>query len=168
MTSLRTKLDAVDEQREKDRALLLEAAKRNVDATMQDMELRVCAQTGRAPPSVRKEWEEAALARAEQDVRNLDAELSYEDKVNLGLSKYMDMSEIEALARSRLQPTFDEITNRAETERAKALEERLDEEERQRQLEIDRQREADTRAEEKREKGQYKFLKYVSVQADDK
>ncbi|EAU31709.1 predicted protein [Aspergillus terreus NIH2624] len=156
MTSLRTKLDAVDEQREKDRALLLEAAKRNVDATMQDMELRVCAQTGRAPPSVRKEWEEAALARAEQDVRNLDAELSYEDKVNLGLSKYMDMSEIEALARSRLQPTFDEITNRAETERAKALEERLDEEERQRQLEIDRQREADTRAEEKREKAALK------------
>ncbi|KAL4896433.1 hypothetical protein BDV59DRAFT_170636 [Aspergillus ambiguus] len=156
MTSLRTKLDAVDEQRERDRALLLEAAKRNVDATMQDMELRVCEQTGRAPPSLQKEWEEAALARAQKDLKNIDADLGLDDKVNLGLQKYMDMADVEAVARSRLQPTFDEITNRAETERAKVLEERLDEEERQRQLAIDRQRDADTRAEEKREKAALK------------
>ncbi|KAF9886213.1 hypothetical protein FE257_011936 [Aspergillus nanangensis] len=152
MTSLRTQLDAVDEQRERDRDLLLEAAKKNVDATMRDMELRVCEQTGRAPPSVQKQWEEAALARAQRNMTDMEAERALDDKVNLGLHKYMDMADVEAVARSRLQPTFDEITNRAETERAKVLEERLDEEERERHLAVERQRDAEMKAEEKRAK----------------
>ncbi|KAE8376821.1 hypothetical protein BDV26DRAFT_305347 [Aspergillus bertholletiae] len=155
MTSLRTKLNAVDEQRDKDRALLMEAAKRNVDAVLQDMEMRVYADTGRAPAARQKEWEAAALAHAQKDMQ--ESELQYKgEKVNLGAQKFIDMSDVEALARSRLQPTFDEITDRAETERAKDLERRLDEEERQRREGIARQREADLLAEEKRQKAAMK------------
>lgn len=156
MTSLRTKLDAVDEQREKDRALLMVAAKKNVDAVLQDMEMRVCAETGRAPPSLQKEWEEAALARAQKDIQDTDTQYASGERVNLGAQQFVNMSDVEALARSRLQPTFDEITDRAETERAKELERRLDAEENQRREIIARQREADLLAEEKRQKASMK------------
>ncbi|KAF7597435.1 hypothetical protein BBP40_003682 [Aspergillus hancockii] len=156
MTSLRTKLNAVDEQRDKDRALLMEAAKKNVHAVLQDMEMRVCAETGRAPPEVQKGWEEAALARAQKDMQEIGLQYAPGEKVNLGAQKFVDMSDVEALARSRLQPTFDEITDRAETERAKELERRLDEEERQRREAVARQREADLLAEEKRQKAAMK------------
>ncbi|KAB8230682.1 uncharacterized protein BDW43DRAFT_284436 [Aspergillus alliaceus] len=156
MTSLRTKLDAVDEQREKDRALLMVAAKKNVDAVLQDMEMRVCAETGRAPPSLQKEWEEAALARAQKDIQDTDTQYASGERVNLGAQKFVNMSDVEALARSRLQPTFDEITDRAETERAKELERRLDAEEIQRREIVARQREADLLAEEKRQKASMK------------
>ncbi|KAI9039086.1 uncharacterized protein KD926_009954 [Aspergillus affinis] len=156
MTSLRTKLDAVDEQRQRDRTMLMEAARKNVDAAIQDMERRAYAETGRATPSVRKEWEEAALARAEKDMQDIDAHIVHPDRVNLGAQKFVDMSDVEALARSRLQPTFDEIHERAEAQRAKELEQRLDEEEKLRHDAVERQREADTRAEEKRQRATLK------------
>ncbi|PWY76376.1 hypothetical protein BO94DRAFT_198886 [Aspergillus sclerotioniger CBS 115572] len=149
MYSLRSKLDAVDERREKDRALLMEAARRNVDATIQDMEMRVYAATGRAPAAMQKGMEETALARAKQR-QETDAQYQLADRVNISSEKYIDMADVEALARSRLQPTFDEITDRADIKRARELEQRLDQEEAQRREAIQREQEADTRAEEKR------------------
>ncbi|KAF4221172.1 hypothetical protein CNMCM5878_009969 [Aspergillus fumigatiaffinis] len=150
MSSLRSRLDAVDEQRTKDRASLMEAARRNVNATIQDMEMRVYHETGRPPPSMQKEWEEAALERAQREVQEQEPYRPY-DKVNIGAERYMDMADVEAVARSRLQPTFDEITDRAEKERARELEARLDAEERERYEAIARERERETRAEEKRQ-----------------
>ncbi|PYH29727.1 uncharacterized protein BO87DRAFT_368558 [Aspergillus neoniger CBS 115656] len=149
MYSLRTKLDAVDERREKDRALLMEAARRNVDATIQDMEMRVYAETGRAPAAMQKELEETALLRAKER-QETDAQYQFADRVNISSQKYVDMADVEALARSRLQPTFDEITDRAETKRAREMEQRLDQEEAERREAIQRERDADTRAEERR------------------
>ncbi|GLA42666.1 hypothetical protein AnigIFM63309_011211 [Aspergillus niger] len=149
MYSLRTKLDAVDERREKDRALLMEAARRNVDATIQDMEMRVYAETGRAPAAMQKELEETALLRAKER-QETDGQYQFADRVNISSQKYVDMADVEALARSRLQPTFDEITDRAETKRAREIEQRLDQEEAERREAIQRERDADTRAEERR------------------
>ncbi|PYH94442.1 hypothetical protein BO71DRAFT_398894 [Aspergillus ellipticus CBS 707.79] len=150
MYSLRSKLDAVDERREKDRALLMEAAKKNVDAAIQDMEMRVYAQTGRAPAAMQKEMEEAALVQAKLERQEMKAHYPLADRVNISSRRYVDMADVEALARSRLQPTFDEIADRAEAQRARELEQRLDQEEAQRQEAIEREREADTRAAEKR------------------
>lgn len=158
MSSLRSRLDAVDEKRETDRSMLLEAARRNVDAKMRDMEMRVYAETGRAPPSMQREWEDAALMRARKDVLGGETESIYADKVDLGAKKYMDMADIEAVARSRLQPTLNEITDRAEGQRARELEKRLDEEERERYEAIYREREAELRAEEKEQKGMILLL----------
>ncbi|RLL94528.1 hypothetical protein CFD26_100122 [Aspergillus turcosus] len=149
MTSLRSRLDAVDEQRTKDRESLMEVARRNVSATIQDMEMRVYHETGRPTPSMQKEWEEAALERAQREVQEREPYQPY-DRVNIGADRYIDMADVEAVARSRLQPTFDEITDRAEKERAKDLEARLDAEERERYEAIARERELDTMAEEKR------------------
>ncbi|KAH1605371.1 hypothetical protein KXX21_006445, partial [Aspergillus fumigatus] len=150
MSSLRSRLDAVDEQRTKDRANLMEVARRNVTATIQDMEMRVYHETGRPPPSMQKEWEEAALERAQREVQEQEPYRPY-NKVNIGTERYIDMADVEAVARSRLQPTFDEITDRAEKQRARELEARLDAEERERYEAITRERERETRAEEKRQ-----------------
>ncbi|KAF7175924.1 hypothetical protein CNMCM7691_000456 [Aspergillus felis] len=158
MSSLRSRLDAVDEQRTKDRASLMEAARRNVNATIQDMDMRVYHETGRHPPSMQKEGEEAALERAQREVQEQEP-YRPDDRVNIGAERYMDMADVEAVARSRLQPTFDEIADRAEKERtreekerARELEARLDAEERKRYEAIARERELDTMAEEKRQR----------------
>jgi hypothetical protein len=146
MTSLRSKVDRVDVQRQKDRDLLMEAARRNVDATILDMEMKLYNNTGRAPPSVQKQWEEAARERARQEAEVAEASRTRDGQVNIGGHQYMDMADIEAVARSRVQPALDEITEQAEQRRAQELEARLDAEENQRQAAIEKEREASLRA----------------------
>lgn len=146
MTSLRSKVNRVDVQRQKDRDLLMEAARRNVDATIQDMEMKLYNNTGRAPLSVQKQWEEAARERARQEAQVAEASRTREGRVNIGGQHYMDMADVEAVARSRVQPALDEITDQAEQRRAEELEARLDSEESQRQAAIEKEREASLRA----------------------
>ncbi|KAJ5973959.1 hypothetical protein N7481_011169 [Penicillium waksmanii] len=146
MTSLRSKVDRVDVQRQRDRDLLMEAAQRNVDATIQDMEMKLYSNTGRAPPSVQKQWEDAARERARQEAQVAEASRSPEGRVNIGGQHFMNMADVEAVARSRVQPALDEITDQAEQRRAEELEARLDAEENQRQAAIEKEREASLRA----------------------
>lgn len=152
MFSLRNKLNKVDEQRQKDRDLLMEAARRNVNAKIHDMEMQVYADTGRAPPSIQKQWDEAARERVRQEAETSEAKsvTPERERVNIGASRYMDMADVETVARSRMQPALDEITDQAERRRAEELEARLDEEERQRQAAIEREREASLSRAEKR------------------
>lgn len=146
MTSLRSKMDLVDGQRQKDRDLLMEAAQRNVDATIQDMEMKLYNNTGRAPPSIQKQWDEAARERARQEAEVAEASGAQTNRVNIGAQHYMDMADIEAVARSRVQPALDEITDQAELRRAQELEARLDAEEKERQAAIEKQRAASLHA----------------------
>ncbi|KAJ5123401.1 hypothetical protein N7448_009498 [Penicillium atrosanguineum] len=158
MTSLRSRVNRVDEKRQHDRDFLMEAARRNVDQTMQDMDMKLWADSGRAPPSRQKEWDDAAEARVRREAEtseassvNANANATVE-RVNIGGNQYMDMADVEAVARSRLQPTFDGITDQAEQQRAHELEERLDAEEQERQAAIEEEREADMRAATKQKK----------------
>lgn len=151
MTSLRTQLNEVDEQRDKDRSFLMEAARKNVNAAIQNMEQRVYTDTGRVPASTQREWEEVAEERARQEQQEVEAQ--YPERVNIGAERYIDMADVEALARSRVQPTLDEINDYAEKQKAKETEERLDEERRKRLQSLERQREADLKAEGKRLNG---------------
>jgi hypothetical protein len=66
----------------------------------------------------------------------------------------MDMADVEAVARSRVQPALDDITDQAERRRAEELEARLDAEEQQRQAAIEREREASLSRAEKRDAGE--------------
>lgn len=161
MTSLRTKLNAVDKQREQDRTRLMEAARKNVDAAIHDMERQVYYDTGRAPTSLQREWEEEAeeRMRKEQQATAAAREQQQAGRVNIGAETFVKMTDVEAIARSRVQPTLDEINVNAEgyhdeldTQRAKELEHRLDEEQNKRFQTVERQREADLKAEEKRMK----------------
>lgn len=142
MTSLRSKLDRVDVQRQKDRDFLMEAARRNVDATIQDMEMKLYHNTGRAPPSIQKQWDEAARERVRQETEVAEASGAQGHRVNIGAQHYVDMADVEAVARSRVQPALDEITDQAELRRAQEIEARLDAEENQRQAAIEKEREA--------------------------
>jgi len=164
MTSLRSQLDRVDEQRQQDRDLLMEAARRNVDQAMQDLDMRMWADIGRAPPSVQKQWDEAAEARARRETESV--EMSGADvnanRVDIGGRRYIDMADVEAVARSRIQPTLDEITDQAEHQRANELEEQLDAKERERRAAIAREREAEMRALTKQKRGQYSRREVLS------
>ncbi|CAG8223070.1 unnamed protein product [Penicillium nalgiovense] len=152
MTTLRTKLDQVDDQKTKDRELLMQAARRNVDQTLQDMEAQVYAETGRPPPSVQKDWDEVAQERVRREAEVYEDATTRGNRVNIGGQKYMDMADIDAIARSRLQPALDEVTEDAELRRAHDIEARLDAEEEQRHADVERQREAEVKELEKQEK----------------
>jgi hypothetical protein len=155
MTSLRTKLDQVDGRRTKDRELLMQAARRNVDQTLQDMEAKVYASTGRAPPSVQRGWDEIAQERVRREAEALESSTIQGDRVKIGSQQYMDYADVEAVARSRLQPALDEITEDAEQQRAHDVEARLDAEQAQRRAALERQREAEVRELEKQDKSEF-------------
>ncbi|KAJ5736706.1 uncharacterized protein N7483_001831 [Penicillium malachiteum] len=142
MSSLRTKLDQVDEKRTKDRELLMAAAQRNVNATMIGMDMKMYADTGRAPPSLQREWDEAAQERIRREAEAAEASGARGNRINIGKNQYMDMADVEAVARSRLQPTFDEMTENAEQRRAQELEAQLDAEEKERHAALEKEREA--------------------------
>lgn len=154
MSNLRSKVNAVDEIRENDRASLIEQARKNVDAAIQNMDKRIFTEAGDSIV-MQRYLEERAAERAQQGIEDVDAQYMLANKVNLGGRKYMEMSEVEDLARSRLQPTLDEIDEIAETQRARDLEARLDEEQRQRLAEIEYEREEDIRAEEEKHLGKH-------------
>jgi hypothetical protein len=152
MSTLRSKLNAVDEKREKDRANLLELARKNVDATIQDMDKRLHTGSGQSVV-MQRYLEERARERAQKGIKEIDAQHTMADKVAIGGRRYVEMTDVEDLARSRLQPTFDEIDDLAQTQRARDLETRLDEEQRQRLLELEREREAEIQMEKDRQNG---------------
>ncbi|KAL8673715.1 MAG: hypothetical protein Q9168_001876 [Polycauliona sp. 1 TL-2023] len=130
MSLFKDELAQVDaKKRQKDRDALMAAAQRNVKASMTGIDERVFNETGKASPAMTEEWETKAKARAKADS---DARMVNHGRVNIGGGKYLDQSEVDAIAAGRVQPTLDEITEKAEKQRAR------DEELRQQQLERER------------------------------
>ncbi|KAF6227277.1 hypothetical protein HO133_008720 [Letharia lupina] len=130
MSLFTDKLAQVDaKKRQKDRDSLLAAAQRNVRASMHGMDEKVFNDTGKVSPAMMEDWEEKAKAKAKAES---SARMVNHGKVNIGGGRYMDQSEIDAIAAARVQPTLDEVTATAEKHRAR------DEELRQQQLERER------------------------------
>lgn len=142
------------EKRQKDRDSLLAVAERNVKASLHDIDEKVYAETGKASPAMIEGWEAKANARAKADS---EARLVNHGRVHIGGGKYLEQSEIEAIAAKRVQPTLDEITERAEARRARDEQLRLEAMERNQfavaKAEDDRERSARTKEEWKRFKG---------------
>lgn len=130
MSLFKDELAQVDAQkRQKDRDALMAAAQRNVRASMTGLDERVFNETGKVSPAMMEEWEAKAKARAKADS---DARMVNYGRVNIGGGKYLDQSEVDAIAAGRVQPTLDEITAKAETQRARDEELRRQQEERDR------------------------------------
>ncbi|KAL8807503.1 MAG: hypothetical protein Q9182_000668 [Xanthomendoza sp. 2 TL-2023] len=130
MSMFKDELAQVDaKKRQTDRDALMAAAQRNVRASMTGMDERVFNETGKASPAMTEEWEAKAKARAKADS---DVRMVNHGRVNIGGGKYLDQSEVDAIAAGRVQPTLDEIAAKAEKQRAR------DEELRQQQLEHER------------------------------
>ncbi|MCJ1405648.1 hypothetical protein MMC11_008877 [Xylographa trunciseda] len=141
-------------KRQTDRDALMAAAQRNVAQRMHGIDEKVFAETGKVSPAMMAEWETKARAKAEADS---SARMVNHGKVSIGGGKFMDQSEVDAIAKARVQPTLDEITENAEARRARDEQIRLAAEERkilaEEQTRNEREREARTKDEWRRFKG---------------
>ncbi|KAI9761641.1 MAG: hypothetical protein M4579_000875 [Chaenotheca gracillima] len=172
MSVFNNKIAEVDsKKRQKDRDALMAAAQRNVQQRMSGMDEQVFAKTGKMTPGMMEEWEAKARAAAESDSK---ARMVNHGKVNIGGGRYLDQSEIDAVAARIVQPVLDDINERAEKERARQEEIRLDREQAQRQASSEKAREKEVKADLKRAKerekaeARTKKEEEKSKQADEK
>lgn len=156
MSLFTDKVAQVDaKKRQKDRDSLLAAAQRNVRASMHGMDEKVFNETGKVTPAMMEEWETKAKVRAEAES---SARMANHGKVNIGGGRYMDQSEIDAIAAAKVQPTLDEVNETAEKHRARDAELRQQQFERERlaaEKQLDqKERDAKTKEDWRRFKGE--------------
>lgn len=137
-------------KRETDREAVRLLAEKRVQARLHDIDEKVFHETGKASPAIQKDWEAKARQKAVADSEQRN---KTSGKVHIGGGKYMDQSEINAIAAARVQPTLDEITATAQEQRARDEQNRQDAEHRRFVLESERQRERDNKAEVRRVAG---------------
>jgi len=152
--------DVDAKKRENDRKSLIAAAERKVQAQMQGMDKSIYDKTGKMTPAMMEQWDEKARQRA---TANSEVRMENHGRIHIGNGKYMNQSEIDAIALARIQPTLDEITEktekrRAEDEKRRAEEEerRLEAEEKKRQQRVEKERADEIKAEEKDAKNKEK------------
>lgn len=154
MSTFNAKLADLDaKKRKSDRQNLMAVAERKVQAQMHGMDERVFNETGKMSPAMMEEWDAKARAKAAAES---EERLLNHGKVHIGGGKYLDQSEIDAVAAVRIQPTLDEINETAEKQRARDEEIRLDQEQQKREAQNEKQRAAELKAEEKRIKNDEK------------
>ncbi|OBT70329.1 hypothetical protein VE03_00196 [Pseudogymnoascus sp. 23342-1-I1] len=158
--------------RQRDRDMLLAAAQRNVQRSLQGIDERVYAQTGRPTPSMMGQ-ETLPMAIAQQRVQQQQPQYPPGEKVSIGNGAVVDRSSVDALAFRNVQPVLHQIHDKSEIEQARRTEIKLDEEEAKRQIEREREREQEfkeidrqlkehDKQEKKERKSQEKFFKRQS------
>lgn len=151
MSQLNKSLAEVDRKKqEQDRGYLIAAAQRKVQAQMLGIDKEIFDKTGKMSPAMLDEWDAKARAKA---AANSEMRMENHGRVHIGHGKYMDQSEIDAVALARIQPTLDEITEKTEKRRAEEEEQRLEMEEKKRQAHLEKERTAEMKAEERRGRG---------------
>lgn len=132
-----------DKKRQRDREALVAAAQRNVNKSLHGMDEQVFADTGKVAPSLLNEWElkahQAAQAKSEARLENFG-------KVNIGGGKFVDQSVIDDAAARKIQPVLDEMNTKAEAQRFRDAELRLEEENRRRKSQEAKMREKESKA----------------------
>ncbi len=165
MSIFQSKLAEVDgKKRQADRDALLAIAHKNVTARMNAIDEKVFSETGKTSPQQRELWERQARERAQ---RESDERMINVGKVHIGGGKYLEQSEIDAIAKARLQPTLDEITEKAEKQRARDEEIRQEQERIKAEQEAEKSRIAQEKAEQRAAAGMISALYLrVSTNAD--
>ncbi|OBT94088.1 hypothetical protein VE01_07164 [Pseudogymnoascus verrucosus] len=125
--------------RQRDRDMLLAAAQRNVQRSLQGIDERVYAQTGRPTPSMMGQ-ETLPMAIAQQRVQQQQVPQQRGDKVSIGNGALVDRSSVDALAFRNVQPVLHQINTKSDAEQARRTEIKLDEEEAKRRIERERER----------------------------
>lgn len=135
-----------DQKRTKDREDLMAAAQRSVQARMSLMDEQVFNSTGKMSPAMTKDWEAKAQAKASADSAQ---RMQSHGKVHIGGGKYMDQSEIDAIAAARMQPTLDHITATAELQRVRDAEIRADQDRKKEAARMEKEKAANMKAQNK-------------------
>ena len=152
MSMFSDKLSQVDQKkRQKDRDALLAAAQRNVKAQLQGMDQKVYNETGMVNPTMVTHWEARAhqAAQVNHETRNVN-----KGKIDIGGGKFMDPSEVNAIATKRVQPVLDDINERAEAERERQAIAKMEEETRKAELEKQKARDREVKEINKKLKGE--------------
>jgi len=139
------------------------AAEKKVKAQMLGMDDKVFNETGKMSPAMIEDWDAKARAKAEADS---EARMVNHGRVHVGGGKYLDQADIDAVAAARIQPTLDAINDKAEKQRARDEEIRLDNEEKKRQDQIEKERASELKAEQKRVKGEEKAAARTEKEAE--
>lgn len=148
MSNLTTTLGETDAKKKgQDRAALLAAAQKSVHERIHAMDEKVFMETGKQSPAMKKEWEEKARAKATADS---EGRMKNHGKVHIGGGKFLDQSELEAIAQERLQPTLDMISEAARKQREEDEARRVEEAERIRVQTAERHKDAEEKARVKR------------------
>ncbi len=151
MSLFSNNLSQVDaKKRQKDREALMAVAQRNVRASLHGMDERVFKETGKVLPSMLNEWEVKAHAAAQ---KKSDSRMENYGKVNIGGGKFVDQSIVDAAAARNVQPILDEINAKAEKERIRQAELKLDQEANKRSAEAQKTREKELKEISKKLKG---------------
>lgn len=143
---------ASDQKRANDQKSLLAAAERKVQNQMLKMDEKIFNDTGKMSPAMMDDWDSKARTKA---AAASQARMVNHGKVNIGGGRFMDQSEIDAIARGNVQPTLDEIHETAERQRARDEEVRLEREEVDRTKRAEKERENERKAIAKRSKGEF-------------
>ncbi|CAM1508489.1 Fc.00g053370.m01.CDS01 [Cosmosporella sp. VM-42] len=154
MSMFSDKLSQVDQKkRQKDRDALMAAAQRNVKAQLQGMDQKVYNETGMVNPTMVTDWEARAhqAAQVKHDARNVN-----KGKIDIGGGKFMDQSEVDAIATKRVQPVLDDINEKAEAERERQAVAKMEEESRKAELEKQKARDREVKEIHKKLKDQEK------------
>ncbi|TVY65751.1 hypothetical protein LSUE1_G006315 [Lachnellula suecica] len=150
MSMFSTNLSQVDaKKRQSDREALIAAAQRNVTKSLQGMDQKVFAETGKIGPSLLSEWEVKAHAAAQAKSNN---RMENYGKVNIGGGKFINQSAIDLIAQKNVQPVLDEINEKTEQKRVREAELKLEQDKA-------KQKEADRKSREKEGKEINKKLK---------
>ncbi|KAI9839081.1 MAG: hypothetical protein M1837_002258 [Sclerophora amabilis] len=145
MSLFNDKVAEVDlKKRQKDRDALMAAAQRNVQRSMTGMDEKVFAKTGKVTPAMMEGWEAKAKATAEAESKS---RMVNHGKVDIGGGKFLDQADVDLVATRNVQPVLDDINERAEKERARQEEIRLDQEYARQQAVNDKAREKEVKAE---------------------
>ncbi|WPH01154.1 Hypothetical protein R9X50_00398900 [Acrodontium crateriforme] len=154
MSKLNSGLNSVDDKkRSEDRARLMAAAEKRVHDRMHDMDERVFSDTGKVPPALMEEWEAKARKRAQEE---RESQAAHPGMTHIGGGKYINQSDIEAIAAARLKPTLDAINDNAEEKRARDEELRIEKEEQERKKREEKQKHREEKDEAKRVKNEEK------------
>jgi hypothetical protein len=143
MNTFNTKLADADKKRLNDRERLLAAAERKVQAQMSKMDEKVFNETGKMSPAMMEDWDNKARQKAAVASQ---LRMQNHGKVNIGGGKFLDQSEIDAIAMANIKPTLDEINATAEKQRARDEEIRLEKDEQRRQSQKEKDRNAENKA----------------------
>ncbi|OJD24798.1 hypothetical protein ACJ73_03833 [Blastomyces percursus] len=133
-TTFRRRMARVDaEKMARDHEALMNAAKRNAEAMIDDVDRRIYESTGRPQPRVTEK-----LVSRPVEGENADA-------VPIGAGQFVTQKDVDRVARSKAKPIIDDVMRRLEEQRARVVEEELDEREAIRQRELEREREKEAR-----------------------